>query len=206
MIGGDGQHQRRHLADILGVHLGARIQQSLRHFGTARRNRQHERGEVAQRDRAILYRFRFLRADGVHVGAFRQQEFHRLQTAVPRREHQGSPPHAILLVDRRAALQQQPDGRQIIRQRRPDQHIRLQFRPVVQQKPHRRRGAVVSRRQRQRRATHFRFGVDIRSGGHQEADFFRLGDGPHERGGAKIVLRVTSGPAERMVRKASRLP
>ncbi len=64
----------------------------------------------------------------------------------------------------------------------------FQFRPMLQQEPHGGRRAIAGRRQVQRRAAHLGAGIDIGSRAHQEADFFRLGNGPHQRRGAEIVL------------------
>ena len=62
VVRGHRQHQRRHLANVHGIHLGAGIEQRFRHLGPARRNRQQERGEIAQRDGSVLHGFEFLGA------------------------------------------------------------------------------------------------------------------------------------------------
>ena len=66
----------------------------------------------------------------------------------------------------------------------------FRFRPVLQQVPDRGRGAIVGRRQVQRRAPHLGLGVDIGPGSHQQTDLFGFGDRPHQRGRAEIILRV----------------
>ena len=184
------QHQRRHLTNVHGIHIGARIQQRLGDLRTARRRCQHERREIPQLDRPVLYRLRLFRADRVHIGAFRQQELDRLQISVARRQHQRSPSEVVPSIDRSALLSQQLDGGQIVRRRGRYQRRSFDFRPVLQQVPDRGRGAIVGRRQVQCGAPHLRPGIDIRLGSHQQADLFGFGDGPHQRRRAELVLCV----------------
>ncbi len=166
VVRGHCHHQGRHLANVPGIHFGAGIEQRFRHVGSARGSREHERGEIAQRDGAVLHNLGFLGADRIHFGAFRQEQFDRLQVAVARRVHQRRQAAVVRPVERRTFLNQDAYGGEIVGRRGRHERLRLQFRPMLEEKAHRGRGAIVGRCQIQRGPPHLGFGVDIGPGGH----------------------------------------
>ena len=54
LIGGDGQHERRHAPHVLGVEVGARVEECPDHVRVADGNREEQGREAAQGDRPVL--------------------------------------------------------------------------------------------------------------------------------------------------------
>ena len=124
---------------------------------------------------------------GVHVGARRKQQLHRLEVAVRCRIHQRSGTGDVRLVDRCAGLEQQTHGFGVVavggceERRRLFAIERLRVGAALEEKASRLGGSIAHRREQQRGPAALGCRLHVGAAFDQEPDLRRIRGRPHQR-------------------------